>query len=172
VALSIGLVMAAVGVAMPSVFPVADSGSQFTTQTNAPMVAALPSPAPASNSPEIDSHQTDSPPQPSMSGLGPVAVQLTSPPPPDAKGNEPGEAVTVPTENPATRDLNNAYTQPSPDTAAGGQGGQISELVQAVPPDPTRDALIYGGLAVAILSVALLALAWMARRYFADPLLR
>ena len=38
------------------------------------------------------------------------------------------------------------------------------------PTDTTRDLLFYAGLAIASLGFLLLALAWFARRYFADPL--
>jgi hypothetical protein len=173
VALSIGLVMAAVGVAMPNVFPAAGSGTDLSTQTNSPRVAApVPQSTPAA-APETSKPETNpGPPEATMDGMGPVVVELTSPAP-GAKGDEPGSALAAATENPATRDLNEAYTQPSPATAAaGGQGGPIAELAQSIQSDPTRDVLLFGGLAIAALSVALLALAWFARRYFADPLLR
>ena len=43
---------------------------------------------------------------------------------------------------------------------------------RAASSDTTGNLLFYGGLVIAILSAALLALAWIARRYFTDPLLR
>lgn len=74
------------------------------------------------------------------------------------------------TLDPATEQLDTAYVaEPSPEADS---DGERTQLRQYTPADPTRDLLVYAGLIIATLSFALLALAWVARRYFADPLLR
>ena len=64
--------------------------------------------------------------------------------------------------------FDSAYAaSPGPDAET-----QREEFRLSAPADPTRDLLVYGGLGIALLSFGLLALAAIARRYFADPLLR
>ena len=71
-------------------------------------------------------------------------------------------------QDPTTSRFDSAYVQPSPAPVAG--VGAAPPFV--TPADPTRDLLIYAGLAIATLSLGVLALAWAARRYFTDPLVR
>ena len=150
VALSIGLVMAVVGAGVPGM----QQAGEFATdsnQVNAPAAAASPA-AP----PEPDSTQ---PP----SDMGPVSAPVSG------NGDVNGQEAPEGSPLTATENLNEAYLRPSPEarTAADGDGQVAVPRV-----DTTRDLLVYGGLAIATLSLALLALALVARRYFADPLLR
>jgi hypothetical protein len=52
-----------------------------------------------------------------------------------------------------------------------GDGEEMLAITDAAA-DPTRNLLLYAGLVIAVISLGLLVLAWSARRYFADPLLR
>ena len=70
--------------------------------------------------------------------------------------------------DPITQEVNSAYVEPSPEADA----EERAAVAEVRPADTTRDLLVYGGLAIALLSFGLLALAVTARRYFADPLLR
>ncbi len=95
--------------------------------------------------------------------------------PMNAAGDPPTEGMPLEveiareTQDPATGNLDSAYLEASPEADT---GAQRPELAQSVPADPMRDLLVYAGLIIAALSFALLALAWIARRYLADPLLR
>ena len=145
VALSIGLVMAVVGAGMPSTLPVAEFRSDTTNQ-------APTNQAPAAGDPRA------------AESIDPMVGAPVNPP---AEGG-PLEAESArETADPATQNLDQAYVAPSPDA----DGAQRVELRVAAA-DPARDLLVYAGLIIATLSMALLALAWVARRYFADPLLR
>lgn len=66
-------------------------------------------------------------------------------------------------------DFNEAYVNPSPAPGAAPEK-QASPAPQPV--DTLRDGLVFGGLIVAAAGLALLLLASLARRRFADPLLR
>jgi len=141
VALSIGLVMAVVGVGIPGMQP-ASRPTQGTTDQG-PSSAGAPAPA---------------------------ATQEAQAPVIGAPGVEPPEreAIDQASPDPISDVYNQAYVEPSPDA----DDAPRDELSAAAPADPTRDLLIYGGLMIATLSLALLALVWIARRRFADPLLR
>ncbi|MEX2547564.1 MAG: hypothetical protein WD830_07210 [Chloroflexota bacterium] len=142
VALSIGLVMAVVGAGLPGMAPAAQELGDGTTQ------GAPREPLPVASAGPLE--------------VAPMAGQT---PPGDNLGPVFAEA----SQDLASRALDNAYVDPSPEADA---GEQIAPLRAAAPADTTRDLLVYGGLAIALLSLALLALAVIARRYFADPLLR
>lgn len=94
----------------------------------------------------------------------------------NAPGDRPGQEgqfeaeIARETQDPVTGNLDSAYVAASP--GADGDGAQRAQLAQSPPADPARDLLVYAGLIIAALSLALLALAWTARRYFADPFLR
>ena len=142
VALSIGLVMAVVGLGMPGMQPATDFASDEANRT-APAGAAF----------------TDSP------ELVVGADDLTAPPDIEGKGgDEPRAAATA---SPTQRLDSASAASPDRDTTAPRQ-----ELRPSTPVDTTRDLLVYGGLAIALLASALLALAVIGRRFFADPLLR
>lgn len=155
VALSIGLVMAVVGTAVPKTAPAADSlggvAAQVEStpgrQTAAPQIAA-PQPTNADAlPPEMAPSTTDN------SGReGPVAAE--------------GDKAT---QDPATEQLDQAYLAASPPADG---SAEADAPARAASSDTTGNLLFYGGLVIAILSAALLALAWIARRYFTDPLLR
>jgi len=166
VALSIGLVMAVVGAAMPSTLPAgatlfsgADSGAA-TNKAEPTQNAAPPEVAPA----------------PETLGAAPGAASTQLPgyaaeaSPLDTAGDGPVSALAQSSPVPQTREIDHAYVEPSPDADVTPVQGD--EFAAARPADTTRDLLFYAGLAIAGLSVLLLALAWFARRYFADPLLR
>jgi hypothetical protein len=142
VALSIGLVMAVVGSALPP------TQSPETFQTVG---------APAADQPATV-------PQPA-----PTVAQDVTVPPQNGPGRGGMELSAAPTHDPVTERVDTAYVQPSAEP--GTDDGLEKASVQATA-DPTRGLLVYAGLAIATLSFGLLALAWVARRYFADPLLR
>lgn len=153
VALSIGLVMAVVGMSVPSTTPAADSGAGITALGSS-------TPAPAAAPPELQA------PQPTSAQVPEIAPTST-----DTGGPE-GPAVAEvdkASQDPTTEQLDQAYLAASPATDAGAQGDGTARSASS---DTTGNLLLYGGLAIAALSAALLALAWIARRYFADPLLR
>jgi hypothetical protein len=153
VALSIGLVMAVVGGALPNQQP-AVRDAEFA------VAAPTQEAAGGAQVPEL---------QPVVPGS-----PLDNPAP--APGG-PDEPMFTTSEDPATRAIENAYIQES--TTPEQDAGQADDKntgtpleSQAVAADPARNPLIYAGLAIAALSLGLLALAWAARRWFADPLLR
>ena len=85
--------------------------------------------------------------------------------PSDGRGNG---LETAPETVSPMQEFDSAYAaSPGPDSETQREEFRLSE-----PADPTRDLLVYGGLGIAVLSLALLSLAVIARRYFADPLLR
>ncbi len=100
----------------------------------------------------------------------PAATKQAQAPEVDNSGVEPPEraAIEQASPDPISDLYNQAYVEPSPDA----DDAPRDVLSAAAPANPTRDLLIYGGLMIATLSLALLALAWIARRRFADPLLR
>jgi hypothetical protein len=145
VALSIGLVMAVVGTALPSTLPAAvNEGAALTVESTD---NSVPPQAPES--------------QPPM----PVPAAGAENPPADRDGFD-SEAASA-SQDPISLQYNNAYASPQP-VADGG----VEQLVVAESRSTTRDLLVWAGLAIATISVGLLALAFVARRYFADPLLR
>lgn len=149
VALSIGLVMAVVGAGIPGMQPAAETFTNRTTDSGDS--GALPPSVPRAAA------------TPLPGDVSPVLAPA-SPAAPEGQFEAAQE-----TEDPASRNLDSAYVlaSPEPDT-----DGERAELTQSVPTDPTRDVLVFSGLLIATLSLALLTLAWAARRYFADPLLR
>jgi hypothetical protein len=92
----------------------------------------------------------------------------------DSSNGQQPEAQALPTQDASTRSLDMAYLEeasPEPAVSAA-DGDDAAALALLAPADPTRSILIYVGLAIAVVSLALLVVAWGARRYFADPLLR
>jgi hypothetical protein len=169
VALSIGLVMAIVGVAMPGTAPAGEN-----TSGAALIASATDNSAPAAQDPDAGA------PEP---GAGapefpvPETPALAAPPEVFPLASAAGGSTDIPDDvrveeaspDPASEQLNQAYVQPSPGTGKIAEG---NEFAAATPADTSRNILLYAGLAIAAISVLLLALAWFARRYFADPLLR
>jgi hypothetical protein len=161
VALSIGLVMAVVGTSLPgfvggpaSAGAPADNGR---VEFNGPDVA----PAPANPEPPYAAAT----PEAGEGMQGPVAAQGSP-----APGGKDDPRTALATVEPLSQNINDVYLpQESPDSV---ENNSRDETVAAAPTNPTRDLLLYGGLAIAALSLGLLSLAWIARRYFADPLLR
>lgn len=150
VALSIGLVMAVVGAGVPGMQPASESSTDRTNPGASP--AAVPA-AQATQEPMVPEVGTDSGVESGPPGeQGPLVDD-------SARG----------TEDPASRTLDTAYVAASPEPDL---DSKRAELTQSVATDPSRDLLVYGGLIIATLSLAVLALAWVARRYFADPFLR
>jgi hypothetical protein len=153
VALSIGLVMAVVGTAMPSTLPATfestggaaqeyDNSGQEPAEAPQPTAESAPGDQPAVNGPEDQ---------------------------PGALPSDPMEVFLQATEAPVSRDVNKAYTNASPLPVA---DGETEELNLVAPRDSTSNLLVWAGLLIATISIGLLALAFVARRYFADPLLR
>jgi len=153
VALSIGLVMAVVGTALPATLPAAapEGGALTLSASDAPADAqSFPSPVPQPNgpSPEIAA--------PAAGGEGLAG---------DSGRNIEFDKAS---QDPITAEVNAAYASPE----AVPVDGPVEALAVTAPRDTTRDLLLWAGLLIAVLSVGLLLLAWIARRYFADPLLR
>jgi hypothetical protein len=168
VALSIGLVMAVVGSVLPTPSPGAITeggapGSQMQTFGGAQEGARPPGePEPVSG--------TSAPRVPSLEAPQVAAPDIARP------GDEPGaQPLAQATQDTTTRSLDTAYLEEeSPEIASNagdGDGNDMLAITEA-PADPTRNLLLYAGLAIMLISLALLVLAWSARRYFADPLLR
>ncbi len=147
VAMSIGLALAVIGGGLPMVLPAAGGPSDLNTfGTQAPALA----PGPTRGAPEPA-----------------TGAPLANPPEINAPDEQPG-VLAEETSAPVNDSINRAYLDPSPapDSAPGKQAA-----VQQ-PAETMREALIYGGLIVAAAGLALLLLVWLARRRFADPLLR
>ena len=162
-ALSIGLVVAAVGAAMPT--PAGAPASEFQSSSDRVRASMPPERAPAATSdgpPEVHAPAA----QPDPTGAPADAPGLEEPQTVTPNRGEDGSA----THDPATRGLNEAYTGESPRPED--DGSLSAAPPEATPTDTTRDLFVYAGLAVAALSLGLLTLAWLARRYLADPLLR
>lgn len=161
VALSIGLVMAVVGSVMPSYAPAAGSPETMATQRS--QTSAAPAP------------QVGAPVQPPQPAASPAAAEYGRDGP-QTDGLAPGAVAPLAqaTEDATTRDLNMAYLEEaSPETVVKADDSDDAlALTQTAPADPTPNLLIYAGLAIALISLAVLLVAWSARRYFADPLLR
>ena len=151
-ALSIGLVAAVVGTALPNQAATFDTG---TTYLEAPAATSQPLDAPEMTPP--------------TEGRGPATAPDPSP-------------ITVmeqrTTESESSKAINDAYLPGADDEGTPGGGGSsadepdLLEAPAAASPAGPKDLLIYAGLMVALVSAALLAVAWFARRQFADPLLR
>jgi hypothetical protein len=156
-ALSIGLVMAVVGASLPQVPSSTTFSNRAPAETGAPMLDGAQEPAtvPDDNVPDIDA----------LPPRGPAEVEE---PGPDGVAGVASDA----SENPVTERLNMAYATDAPgDTGTAGDDFD-SFASEAAATDPARDLLVYIGLVIAALGLGLLALAWFARRYVADPLLR
>jgi hypothetical protein len=155
VALSIGLVMAVVGGALPNQRPVFEDVGQILATPTEEAAAG------DAQAPEL---------QP-----GAAASPFSNPAP--AAGG-PDAPLFAASEDPTTLRYENAYIEESTapqDDASQAEGLDLDKgaaVQPAATADPARNLLIYAGLAVAALSLGLLALAWAARRWFADPLLR
>jgi len=145
VALSIGLVMAVVGAGIPGMQPAFQMSEDVTTQAGAPSNQVPPAATPESGP------------------AGPVMA------PGSERDNGLGHEIAEGSAEPMTSHVDSAYVEPSPETRTSASGDDQAPVARV---DTTRDVLVYGGLAIAMLSFALLALAMAARRYFADPLLR
>jgi hypothetical protein len=167
-ALSIGIVMVVVGAALPHSAPSSgDSAGRGGTPAAAAATAA-PERQPIPQAPGAAGQQESTAPVTTAPGtLGAMVAPLTSSD--TGKVDQPGDFLegAHETENPVSQDLNNAYAQ-SPEP--GHIGGDNATPVRN--PNTTSDLLIYGGLAIALISAVVLGLAWFARRRFADPLLR
>jgi hypothetical protein len=172
VALSIGLVMVVVGAAMPSNSPTgetlfnAGAHSAATDKAVPPPQAAPGAGAPETAAPE----PVDPGPVAGAASTEAPEVQALASPLDGVRNESPAEALAQSSPDSQTDQLDSAYVKPSPDADVTPPQGD--EFVAARPADNTRDLLFYAGLAIAGLSVLLLALAWFARHYFADPLLR
>ena len=175
VALSIGLVMAVVGSALPSYAPTAtreNGGVDLMQASESPRDGAQPPhaggaplapSAPAATSLPAEAASTHAP-----ADVGPEFV-------PTSRGDTPGaQPFAQATKDPTMENLDSAYIEEASAEPAARADDEDNNpaLTQTLPTDPTRNLLVYAGLAIAIISLALLVLAWSARRYFADPLLR
>ena len=159
VALSIGLVMAVVGTALPQTLPAAapEGGALSATASEVPADAqSFPSSVPEPNGPAPEV------PVPGVDTEGAAGDSGRDTP---TLAEEFGNA----SEDPTSQQINAAYA--SPEAIAAPVDGQL-ELATTAQRDTTRDLLVWVGLLIAVISVGLLALAYVARRYFADPLLR
>jgi hypothetical protein len=152
VALSIGLVMAVVGTALPATLPAAapEGGVITLNSTDEPAFAPGPA-APAA-------------PETSAPALGAPNEPAAGDPPPGDRSN-----IESASQAPVSAEFDQAYTVESPQPLA---DGEVQSLRASQPRDTSRDLLVWTGLLIAVISFVLLALAWLARRYFADPLLR
>jgi hypothetical protein len=179
VALSIGLVMAIVGSVLPSYAPAGGTGegSSERLQTLESQSGGAPAPqAPAAPSRAA----ATAVPLPAATSLpaaagGSAAPAEGAPDLAPTRGDRPGtQPPAQPTQDSSTDYLDTAYLEEaSPEPALfATDGDDAAALAQVAPPDPTRNLLIYAGLAIAVISLGLLVLAWGARRYFADPLVR
>lgn len=194
VAMSIGLLLAAVGATMPS-YLAAPAGAPFApsrASTEAPGEADLHTPVPqlvAGTTPPPAGAASRPPGPLATPGAvlptdGSMSVDVTPPsvlayPPtresPDdttkESGGTPAEPVAgAETQDPTSEQFNNAYVPPTP--VAGGPDGLQSPAQPAPGAASTGALLILAGVAIAAFSFALLTLAWIARRRFSDPLLR
>lgn len=146
VALSFGLVLAVAGAAMPPV--------------------AVPASAPAETL-DMRSQQEHAP------AAAPDAVdsQAATPVPGQFMSGEGNENHQDPDARPVP--LDRGHSAEDPERLATNDGQAYSRW-SPLPPaqDATRSLMVYGGLAVALLSLAVLLLAWFVRRRFHDPLLR
>lgn len=182
VALSIGLVMAVAGSVLPTSAPAAypDGGAAERTQTfGAPTVDGAPAQEDAATPPPVRAPVATAAPAASSLSAPAASTLVPAEADPDSlgpnRGGTPGsQPPAQATKNPSTESLDTAYLQEaSPETVVAESDGDDGFAATQLPPaDPTRNLLIYGGLALALISLALLVLAWTARRYFADPLLR
>jgi hypothetical protein len=177
VALSIGLVMAVIGSVVPNYAPA--SGDALSVESAAPssLLRAAPQAAPPQPAASAGAGRAEDMPAASAAasagaeGYAPAAAAPSSAP--DYRGVQ---NLSEASPEPMTDNFDQAYVAPSPvsvaaappdDAAAPPNDANLS--VQA---DPSRNLLTYAGLAIAAFSLALLSLAWFARRHFADPLLR
>ena len=94
----------------------------------------------------------------------PVGGGVTDQPPMEGKGSD----LPVVRETISTTPRPHMASVASPDPAE----PELQQLGPSTPANTARDLLVYGGLAIALLSFGLLALAVTLRRFFADPLLR
>ncbi len=150
VALSIGLVMVVVGTALPSTLPAVENegaplGAPLTVR--ATDNAQQPPLVPESTAPALEA--------PGVAGEPPT-------------GRNGAEVFESASQDPISQQYDAAYASPEPVV-----GGEVETLSVTQPTrDTSRDLFVWAGLAVAVISLGLLALAFVARRYFADPLLR
>jgi len=172
-ALSIGIVMTVVGVAMPHTAP---ANQVFSGRNEAPAAAVTTAPVsnPAPQPPEAGGAERSSEPVMAAPGtaapgtIGSMVAPLASSE--TGKIDQPGDALAndFATQNPESHTLDNAYAQSQqPGINAGG-----NDTAAVRDANTNSNLLVYGGLAIALISAALLGLAWFARRRFADPLLR
>ena len=175
VALSIGLVMAVIGSVLPTYAPAAGAGDN--TVERLPTLESQPGGAPAPQRPVEPPKvpaATSQPAPAAAAGRSPAPAEMA----PDfapTNGDRPGAQPLAQATDAATRDyLDTAYLEEaSPEAGLYAADGDDSlAATQRQVADPTRSLLIYAGLAIAVISLALLLLAWSARRYFVDPLVR
>jgi hypothetical protein len=159
VALSVGLVMALVGTALPATLPAAapEGGALTLSATGAPTEAQpLPTSEQEPNGP---------PPDIAAPGAGEGTVGDSG-----RDGPVDAEDFESASQDPITQEFNAAYASPDTLAAPVPEDGDLSAAADSR--DTPRDLLVWTGLLIAVISVGLLALAWTARRYFADPLVR
>jgi len=177
-ALSIGIVMAVVGVALPHSTPASDTfGSRAngapTSAGSTPALIAAPaaSMAPAPQPGGAGSDKSQNPEfQPAATAAEPPDVAaLASPTEGEDQPPELAVGLDRATQAPGSEYINGAYEQASLEPGITAEDSNTAAVRDA---DTTSNLLIYGGLAIALISAALLGLAWFARRRFTDPLLR
>jgi hypothetical protein len=163
-ALSIGIVMVAVGVALPHPAP-----ANQTFGSNSPVtVQATPEGNPPPAAPGAGGFELTPAPASGAEATMQVTQLFPSATGDGVRADQPGAALDTEkaTENPDSAELNQAYAQSPPPVVGGDNATPVRNG------NTTSDLLIYGGLLIALVSAALLGLAWFARRRFADPLLR
>ena len=166
VALSIGLVMAVAG-ALPSFAPAgpaSDAEIGFPAASTAELDAPEPSPFAEDGvkAPGDQSAGTSMPSQAANENVSPVTAAAT-----DAPGGRGDAQEAGATLEPITQDFDNVYNaSPGADTER--QAGTDLDASSS----NTSRILTYGGLLLALGSLALLIGAWLARRRFSDRLLR
>jgi hypothetical protein len=175
-ALSIGIVMMVVGATLPhanTAAPEDSNGSAPVAALSTPGRVTAPEPA-ATPAPQVGGASSDKSQTPEIA----VPAATTVPPemetmasPTERQDQPPDLAVGLdtPTQAPGSEYLNGAYEAPSAQPGVSAQGSNTTAIRDA---NTTNNLLIYGGLAIALISAALLGLAWFARRRFTDPLLR
>lgn len=147
VAMSIGVALAVIGGGLPMVLPAADGPSEADTFSSQTPVVAPEATMGASDINPPDDHP------------GAAASPLTV---------DRNEGIADQSAVPVNDWINQSYVNPSPAPGAAPE----KQAAAPQPVDTVRDALMYGGLIVAAAGLALLLLIWLARRRFADPLLR
>jgi hypothetical protein len=171
VALSVGMVMSVVGM-----LPMVGAAAPGPLDTLiAPVTIGQPSPAahPSPVAPPSPGQTTDN-----RTGSGDLlaspGILNPIPTPPGGQAVQPGgPELTEASQPPADSTINQAYVQSTPSVEPQ-PGGQSSDFQKALPGPGSspRDTLLWVGLVVSVLALAVLALLYAARRRYSDPLLR